>query len=78
VEGSSYGLISGTTLAFVEGMRKPQKAQGGQLVSGPIYCMNVGTPKHNAELQFTVLNFESHPKFTTILQRYNSLLTTNN
>jgi len=28
VEGSSYGLISGTTVAFVEGMTKPQKGSG--------------------------------------------------
>jgi hypothetical protein len=45
-----------------------KRAQGGQLVSGPIYCMNIGAPKYNAELQFTVLNFESHPKFTASLQ----------
>jgi len=28
VEGSSYGLISGTILAFVEGKRRPQKGSG--------------------------------------------------
>jgi len=28
VEGSSYVLISGTTVAFVEGTRKPRKGSG--------------------------------------------------